>query len=119
VLYEIKPFIYNGLTVTLASCLGWVQTQADVGKGRHLFFFFSKQAFLELASYRTESARRPSTMISEAGTMEDVRVVRGHPMLVGAAVDAVSQWRYRPYILNNEAIEVETQITVNFTLAGN
>ena len=60
-----------------------------------------------------------TALISKAGTMEDVRVVRGHPMLVGAAVDAVSQWRYRPYILNNEAIEVETQITVNFTLAGN
>jgi periplasmic protein TonB len=60
-----------------------------------------------------------TAVISKAGTMDDVRVVRGHPMLVGAAVDAVSQWRYRPYILNNEAIEVETQITVNFTLAGN
>ncbi len=58
-----------------------------------------------------------SAVISKSGTMENVRVVRGHPMLVGAAVDAVSQWRYRPYILNDEAIEVETQITVNFTLA--
>jgi protein TonB len=40
-------------------------------------------------------------------------------MLVPAAVAAVSQWRYRPYILNSEPIEVETQITVNFLLAGN
>jgi protein TonB len=43
----------------------------------------------------------------------------GHPMLVQAALDAVSQWRYRPYILNSEPIEVETQITVNFLLSGN
>jgi periplasmic protein TonB len=40
-------------------------------------------------------------------------------MLIPAAIEAVSQWRYRPYILNNEPIEVETQITVNFLLSGN
>jgi protein TonB len=40
-------------------------------------------------------------------------------MLVAAAIDAVKEWRYRPYILNNEPIEVETQITVNFYLGGN
>jgi protein TonB len=40
-------------------------------------------------------------------------------MLVPAAIQAVSQWRYRPYVLNGEAIEVETQITVNFILGGN
>lgn len=58
-------------------------------------------------------------LISKAGTMENVRAISGHPMLVPAAVEAVSQWRYRPYILNSEPIEVETQITVNFYLAGN
>jgi protein TonB len=59
-----------------------------------------------------------SAAISKAGTIEDVHVLSGHPMLVGAAIEAVRQWRYRPYILNNEPIEVETQITVNFTLAN-
>jgi len=58
-------------------------------------------------------------LISKAGTMENVHAISGHPMLVPAAIDAVSQWRYRPYILNSEPIEVETQITVNFLLAGN
>jgi protein TonB len=58
-------------------------------------------------------------LISKAGTMEKVHAISGHPMLVPAAIDAVSQWRYRPYILNSEPIEVETQITVNFYLAGN
>jgi protein TonB len=38
-------------------------------------------------------------------------------MLVKAAVDAVSQWLYRPYHLNDQPVEVETQVTVNFTLA--
>jgi protein TonB len=56
--------------------------------------------------------------INKAGIMEEVHVVSGHPLLVGAAVEAVSQWRYRPYILNGLPVEVETRITVNFTLAG-
>jgi protein TonB len=58
-------------------------------------------------------------MISKAGTIENLRLVSGHPLLAGAAIEAVRQWRYRPYILNNEPVEVETQITVNFSLAGN
>ena len=60
-----------------------------------------------------------TALISRSGTMENVNAVSGHPMLVPAAVQAVSQWRYRPYILNGEAIEVETQITVNFVLGQN
>lgn len=59
-----------------------------------------------------------AAVISKAGTIENLRVLSGHPMLVKAALDAVSEWRYRPYILNNEPVEVETQITVNFTLGG-
>ena len=59
-----------------------------------------------------------AAIISKAGTIEDLRVLSGHPLLVQAAIEAVSQWRYRPYILNDEAVEVETQITVNFTLSG-
>ena len=58
-------------------------------------------------------------IISKAGTIDNLRAISGHPMLVPAAIEAVSQWRYRPYILNNEPIEVETQITVNFLLSGN
>jgi periplasmic protein TonB len=56
--------------------------------------------------------------ISKSGTIEGLKVVSGHPMLVQAAVDAVKQWHYKPYYLNGEPVEVETQITVNFTLAG-
>lgn len=60
-----------------------------------------------------------SAIISKAGTIENLRVLSGHPMLVAAAIDAVRQWQYRPYILNVQPIEVETQITVNFSLSGN
>jgi protein TonB len=56
--------------------------------------------------------------ISKDGTIENLRLISGHPMLAPAAIEAVKQWRYKPYILNGEPVEVETQITVNFTLAG-
>jgi protein TonB len=59
-----------------------------------------------------------AAVISKAGVIDDLHVVSGHPLLVGAAVEAVRQWRYRPYILNSEPVEVETQITVNFTLSA-
>ena len=60
-----------------------------------------------------------AAIISKAGAIENLQVLSGHPMLVAAALDAVRQWRYRPYLLNGEPVEVETQIMVNFTLTGN
>ena len=57
-------------------------------------------------------------VISKSGSIDNLRVVSGHPLLVRAAIDAVQQWQYRPYILNHEPIEVETQITVNFVLGN-
>jgi periplasmic protein TonB len=60
-----------------------------------------------------------AAVIGKDGTMNNLRLISGHPLLVQAAIAAVSQWRYKPYILNDEAIEVETQITVNFVLGGN
>lgn len=60
-----------------------------------------------------------AAVIGKEGAIENLRLISGHPMLVPAAIEAVRQWRYRPYILNGEAIEVETQITVNFMLSGN
>ena len=57
-------------------------------------------------------------IISREGTIENLQVLSGHPMLVKAALDAVRQWRYRPYMLNGEPVEVETQVTVNFLLSG-
>jgi len=57
-------------------------------------------------------------VISREGTIENLQVVSGHPMLVQSAIDAVRHWRYRPYFLNDQAVEVETEITVNFVLSG-
>ncbi len=56
-------------------------------------------------------------IIGRDGTIRDVTVESGHPLLVEAAVAAVRQWRYRPYILNHQPVDVETQVTVNFVLS--
>lgn len=55
-------------------------------------------------------------VISREGIIENAEVERGHPLLARAALEAVRQWRYRPYYLNNLPIEVETEITVNFVI---
>ena len=57
-------------------------------------------------------------IISKNGTIENLSVLSGHAMLVAAAIEAVKKWRYRPYLLNGEPVEVETEITVNFILSG-
>jgi protein TonB len=57
-------------------------------------------------------------IIAKDGTIQNLRLVQGHPMLAPSAIEAVKQWRYKPYILNGEPVEVSTTITVNFTLAG-
>lgn len=56
--------------------------------------------------------------ISKSGTIENLHAISGPPMLYQSALDAVRQWRYKPYILNGEPVEVETTIQVNFTLSG-
>ncbi|HEX4606087.1 MAG TPA: energy transducer TonB [Candidatus Angelobacter sp.] len=53
-------------------------------------------------------------IIARDGSIQSLNVISGPPLLIHAATDAVSQWRYRPYVLNGEAVEVETFITVNF-----
>jgi periplasmic protein TonB len=57
-------------------------------------------------------------MISKSGTIENLHVVSGPVMLQQAAVDAVKTWRYRPYLLNHEPVEVETTVNVVFTIAN-
>ncbi len=57
-------------------------------------------------------------IIDKDGNIQDLQLLSGHPMLVPAAINAVKQWRYRPYLLNGQPVEVETTITVIFTLTG-
>jgi len=56
-------------------------------------------------------------IINKEGSIDELQVVKGHPLLIGAAMDAVKQWRYRPYLLNGEPVEVETYVTVTFEIS--
>jgi protein TonB len=56
--------------------------------------------------------------ISREGTIQNLQLISGHPMLAPAAIEAVKQWRYKPYLLNGEPVAVETQVVVNFSLSG-
>ena len=56
-------------------------------------------------------------IIAKDGTIQKLQVLSGHPLLRQAALDAVSQWVYRPTFLNNQAVEVEAPIDVVFTLS--
>ena len=55
-------------------------------------------------------------IISKTGTVENLQVISGNGMLVASAIDAVSKWTYKPYLLNGRPVEVETSITVNYAL---
>jgi periplasmic protein TonB len=60
---------------------------------------------------------RLTAIIGRDGAIENLQVSSGHPLLTPAALEAVKQWRYQPTLLNGEAVEVITQIDVNFTLS--
>lgn len=54
--------------------------------------------------------------ISKTGDIQNLRLVSGHPMLAPAAIEAVKRWKYKPYLLNGEPVEIQTQVTVKFSL---
>jgi len=67
---------------------------------------------------RIQGAVVLEAVIGRGGNIVDLKVIKGHPLLVPEALEAVKQWRYRPTLLNREPVEVLTTITVNFSLGG-
>jgi TonB family protein len=66
---------------------------------------------------RIQGTVRFTAIIGRDGRIENLQLVSGHPLLVQAAREAVSQWEYRPTLLNGSPVEVVTQVDVNFTLS--
>jgi protein TonB len=66
---------------------------------------------------RIQGVVKLNAIIARDGTIQNLTVISGHPLLVQSAMDAVKQWVYQPTLLNGEAVEVVTQIDVNFTLS--
>ena len=84
----------------------------------------AKQIYAPLPEYpplahqaRVAGVVRLTAIIARDGSVEQLSVIVGHPLLAPAAVAAVSKWRYQPTLLNGEPVEVIPQIDVNFTLS--
>jgi protein TonB len=63
-----------------------------------------------------QGAVQLGAMIDKEGKIVNLQVLKGDAMLARAAMDAVRQWRYKPYYLDGVPVDIETQITVNFRL---
>lgn len=90
---------------------GQVQTAKLVNKVQPIYPALAKQA-------RIQGTVRLQAVIAKDGSVVELQVLSGHPLLVQAALDAVRQWRYQPTLLNGEPVEVVTTIDVVFTLSS-
>jgi protein TonB len=65
---------------------------------------------------RVEGSVELMATVSKTGDITHVKVLSGDGQLTRSAVDAVKQWKYKPYLLNGEPVEIQTQVTINFKL---
>jgi TonB family protein len=65
---------------------------------------------------RIEGTVRLRVVITKTGELRDFEVLQGDSLLVPAALNAVKQWRYAPCIVNSEAVDLRTELDINFTL---
>jgi protein TonB len=92
-----------------------VRVSQGVTKGMVISKIEPKYPTIALAA-RVTGVVLLKAVISKEGEIKELQVVSGHALLVPAAIDAVKQWRYRPFLLNGEPVEVETNITVTFQI---
>ena len=88
---------------------GNVQAARIVNQPKPVYPPLAKQA-------RIQGTVRFTAIIGRDGTIQNLQLISGHPLLVPSAQEAVKQWKYQPTLLNGEPVEVITQIDVNFTL---
>jgi TonB family protein len=89
---------------------GNVQSMKIVKNPRPTYPSPAKQA-------RIQGVVKLDAVIAKDGTVADLTVISGHPLLVPSALEAVKQWVYSPTLLNGEPVEVETEVDVNYTLS--
>jgi protein TonB len=88
---------------------GNVQAALLISQAKPVYPPLAKQA-------RIQGTVKFAAIIADDGTMRDLQVISGHPLLVPAAIEAVKTWKYQPTLLEGAPVEVATQIDVNFTL---
>lgn len=119
--WRFKPFIRNGqpipvnTIVTIQFLPNVVRISQGVLEGLCVKKF--QPIYPEFArAARIQGSVVLHVVIATDGSVKDVKLVSGHPMLTPAAIDAVKRWKYRPYLLNGIPMEVDSMVTVNFTL---
>ena len=104
------PAAPKPVTPTRIRVGGSVQQARLIRQPKPIYPPLAKQA-------RISGVVKLNAIIGKDGTIQNLTVASGHPLLVPAAMEAVKQWVYQPTLLNGEAVEVVTQIDVNFTLS--
>ena len=95
-----------------------IRVRVSAGVTQGLLFKKVQPVYPEHAKYaHIQGAVVMSAIISKNGDVTDLEVLDGPIELVVSAVNAVRQWKYRPYLLKGEPVEVDTRITVNYTLS--
>jgi len=90
-----------------------VRVSQGVTKG--LLIYRVEPAYPPLAKQaRIQGVVVLTAIIGKDGNVQNLQIVNGHPLLAPAAIEAVKQWRYKPFLLNGQPVEVETTVTVNF-----
>jgi len=89
---------------------GNVQAEKLVSQAKPTYPPLAKQA-------RISGVVKLAAVIAKDGSVMDIRVISGHPLLIPSALEAVRTWRYSPTLLNGAPMEVSTQIDVNYTLS--
>jgi len=103
--------------VRLAKPAGPVRVSSGVAQGQLLAPIRPQYPAIAEAA-RVQGTVVLAATISTEGRIENLRVLGGPPLLVSAAVDAVRQARYRPFLLNGQPVEVQTTLSVEFRLDG-
>jgi len=109
------PDLVTGTTSEIAPRLQTLSISQGVSQG----LLFKKVAPVypqNAIRMRIEGAVELQATISKTGDISHIKVLSGDPQLTKAASDAVKQWKYKPYLLNGEPVEIQTQVTVNFRL---
>jgi len=83
-------------------------------KPRRSLFYFAVCTGLPMSSFALPEMEGAYEYAGKDGNVQNLQIVSGHPLLAPAAIEAVKQWRYKPFLLNGQPVEVETTVTVNF-----
>jgi TonB family protein len=118
-----RPLVASLLLLIALSSLALSQVHTDVRIDENVMSVHLLKRVSPVYPPLARQARIQGTVIlkvqiTKSGEVANIQLVSGHPMLAPAAIEAVKQWKYDPYLLNGDPIEVLTNVAVNFTLAG-